>query len=200
MNKRTLHYLWTRLRPVKVWYLLLACLVFGVIGVVALRDNYTMMRTLHSQVYAADKNNADVVGSLNRLRTFVNSHMNTSLTSDSGVYPPIQLTNTYARLKQAEQDRVNDVTSKIYPDAQHHCEQLYPGSFSGGPRVPCIEQYVKDHGTTAMAIPEAVYKFSFATPRWSPDLAGISLALSGLFGVLAVLRFIAGRLLESLTR
>jgi hypothetical protein len=184
---------------VKTWYLLLACLVFGVIGVAALRDNYTTMRMLRSQVFAADQNNADVVGSLNRLRTYVNSHMNTNLASDSSVYPPIQLTHTYQRLQQAEKDRVNAATSKIYPDAQAHCEQLYPGSFSGGPRVPCIEQYVKDHGVTARTIPEAVYKFNFASPAWSPDLAGICLAMSGLFGVLGVLRFITGRILEALS-
>jgi hypothetical protein len=198
MNKRALHHLWVRLRPIKTWYFLLACLILSVLAVVALRENYTTMRTLRSQVYAADQNNADVVGALNRLRAYVNNHMNTSLTSDSTVYPPIQLTHTYERLQKAEQERVNAAASQIYTDAQHYCEQLYPGSFSGGPRVPCIEQYVKEHGIKAKAIPEAMYKFNFASPSWSPDLAGISLALSGLFGILTVLRFVAGRVLEEL--
>jgi len=198
MNKRTFHHLWVRLRPVRTWYLLVACLLFGLVSIVALRDNYTTMRVLRSQVYAADEQNADVVGALNRLRSHVNNHMNTSLTADSTVYPPIQLMHTYQRLQKAEQDRVNAASTQIYTDAQHYCEQLYPGSFSGGPRVPCIEQYVKEHGVKANPIPEAIYKFNFATPRWSPDLAGIMLALSALFAVLTILRFVAGRVLESL--
>jgi hypothetical protein len=170
-----------------------------VIAVAALRDNYTTMRALRSQVYAADKNNADVVGALNRLRSYVNNHMNTDLARDNSVYPPIQLSSTYQRLQKAEQDRVNAVAGQVYTDAQHYCEKLYPGSFSGGPRVPCIEQYVKEHVVTAKAIPEAMYKFNFATPSWSPDIAGISLVLAGLFAALTVLRFVAGRVLESLS-
>ncbi|HSX16820.1 MAG TPA: hypothetical protein VLH86_01825 [Patescibacteria group bacterium] len=200
MNKRSLHHLWTRIRPVRTWYLLLLCVIFGVIGVVSLRNNYATMVSLRSNVYAADRNNTDVVGALNKLRSFVNAHMNTSLADGSGVYPPIQLTHTYERLQAAEKARVADTTSKIYTDAQHHCEQLYPGSFSGGPRVPCIEQYVKDHGTTERTIPAELYKFNFATPTWSPDLAGITLAFSALFFALAVLRFVAGRILEAITR
>jgi hypothetical protein len=199
MNKRALHHLWVRLRPIKTWYFLAICLVFAVIAVAALRDNYTTMRALRSQVYAADKNNADVVGALNRLRSYVNNHMNTDLARDNSVYPPIQLSSTYQRLQKAEQDRVNAVAGQVYTDAQHYCEKLYPGSFSGGPRVPCIEQYVKEHVVTAKAIPEAMYKFNFATPSWSPDIAGISLVLAGLFAALTVLRFVAGRVLESLS-
>jgi hypothetical protein len=199
MNKRTLHHLWVRLRPIKTWYLLAICLMLGTISVIALRDNYTTMRVLRSQVYAADEQNADVVGSLNRLRRYVNNHMNTSLTADSTVYPPIQLMHTYQRLQKAEQDRVNAATGQVYTDAQHYCEQLYPGSFSGGPRVPCIEQYVKEHVVKPNPIPEAIYKFNFASPRWSPDLAGVTLALSAAFGAVTILRFVVGRVLESLS-
>lgn len=200
MNKRALHHVWTKIRPVRVWYLFAVALLFGVMCLLSLRANYATMVRLRSEVYAADKNNTDVVGALNRLRSFVNGHMNTSLESGTTVYPPIQLTYTYQRLQKAEQQRVNEANSKVYTDAQHYCEQLYPGSFSGGPRVPCIEQYVKGHQTNAQPVPQALYKFNFASPSWSPDLAGITLAFTAFFVSLAVLRFIAGRILESLTR
>jgi hypothetical protein len=183
-----------------VWYLLLAAIIFGTICVFSLRANYTTMTKLRAEVYAADQNNVDIIGSLDRLRSFVNQHMNTNLDSGNGVYPPIQLTHTYDRLQAAEKERVNTANSQIYTAAQSYCEGLYPGSFSGGPRVPCIEQYVKDHGTTAKTIPDGLYKFNFATPRWSPDLAGLTLLAAALFGTLAVLRFLVGRLLQSLTR
>lgn len=201
MSKRYLHHLWTLLRPVKTWYLLAAFVASAGICVLALRANYSTMVSLREAVYQADETNGNVEQALQELRAFVNGHMNTNLSRDSGtVYPPIQLKYTYERLKKAEQDRVNAVNSQIYTDAQHHCERLYPGSFSGGPRVPCIQQYVKDHGTQPKTIPADLYRFSFATPRWSPDLAGWTWVLSALFLFLAVVRFILGRLLQALTK
>ena len=199
MDKKYLHHVWTRIRPVKAWYFLAAGLVLGAISVVGLRQNYVGMTRLRSDVFLADKNNGDVEGSLQKLRAYVGGHMNTNLESDNGVYPPIQLKYTYERLTAAEQKRVDDNNSKVYTDAQHHCEELYPSSFSGGPRVPCIEQYVKDHGTTAKKIPDALYKFSFVTPRWSPDLAGWSMVLAALCFLLAALRIVAGLLLKRFT-
>jgi hypothetical protein len=206
MNKRYLHHIWTRIRPFKVWYFLIAFLVCALVCALALRSNYATMTSLRSDVYTADESDKDVVGALNRLRSYVNSHMNTGLETNSGVYPPIQLKHTYERLQQAEKsraERAQNSNSQVYTDAQSHCEALYPNSVSGGPRVPCIEQYVKDHGgasTTAKEIPDALYKFDFASPTWSPDLAGWSLVFAVLFLGLAALRFIAGRLLHSYTR
>ncbi len=201
MNKRYLHHIWTRIRPFKVWYFLVAFGVCVLICAIALRHNYAAMTSLRSEVYAADESNGDVVGALNRLRSYVNGHMNTSLETNSGVYPPVQLKHTYERLQEAAQAKANSHNTQIYTDAQHHCEQLYPGSFSGGPRVPCIEQYVKDHGgTTAAQIPDALYKFDFASPSWSSDLAGWSLVFAILSLLLAILRFTAGRILHYLTK
>jgi hypothetical protein len=201
MNKRYLHHLMTRLRPIKFWYFLIACVVFAGIGALALRGNYSTMSKLRTDVYTADQTNNDVVGALQRLRSYVNSHMNTSLETKSGVYPPIQLKHTYERLQAAEKAKAETGNAQVYTDAQKHCEQLYPGSVSGGPRVPCIEQYVKDHGgAVAKQIPDALYKFDFASPRWSPDLAGYNIVLAVLSLGLAVLRFIVGRILGHLTR
>jgi len=194
MNKRYLHHLWTRIRPIKTTYLVAAFIVFAGGAALALRHNYMQMTRLRSAVFVADQSGNGVEESLQKLRKYVGSHMNTNLATSDGVYPPIQLKYTYSRLQQAEQDRVNTTNSQIYTDAQHTCEAQYPGSFSGGPRVPCIEQYVKDHGTTARTIPDAMYKFNFASPTWSPDIAGWLLVLAVLSGVLAALRLGLGLL------
>jgi hypothetical protein len=169
-----------------------AFLVAGVGAAISLRDNYTTMTTLRSEVYQADKDNNGVEQSLDRLRAYVGSHMNTNLATNDGVYPPIQLKYTYARLQQAEEQRASDAASQIYTDAQHTCEAQYPGSFSGGPRVPCIEQYVKDHGVTARTIPDAMYKFNFASPRWSPDQAGWLVVCTAVLAAATALRFVVG--------
>ncbi len=200
MYKSYLHHLWTRIRPIKVWYLLAVTIVFALIGIFGMRANYQHMAVLRQAVYTTDQHNGDVEHALQNLRAFVGSHMNTSLASADGVYPPIQLKYTYERLQQAEKARVDSVNSAIYTDAQHTCEAKYPNSFSGGPRVPCIEQYVKDHGTSPRSIPDAMYKFDFASANWSMDTAGFGIALSILFGALTLLRLGLGIILKKVTR
>jgi hypothetical protein len=201
MHKRYLHHLWTVIRPIKTGYFLVAFIMTAAMCVLALRSNYQHMAELRTAVYVADEQNTNVESALQALRAYVNGHMNTSLTKGAGsVYPPIHLLHTYERLKKIEQERVNAVNSQVYTEAQRSCEQQYPGSFSGGPRVPCIEAYVKSHGTTARPIPQDLYKFSFASPSWSPDFAGWTLALSILLLVLTILRFLAGRLLKALSK
>lgn len=158
------------------------------------------MVQLRQAVYTADQQNGNVEQALQALRAFVGSHMNTTLATNDGVYPPIQLKYTYERLQQAEKNRVDQVNSAVYTDAQHYCERLYPNSFSGGPRVPCIEQYVKAHGASVRSIPDAMYKFDFASASWSFDMAGWGLGLAIVFGVLAGLRFAGGYVIERFTR
>lgn len=83
----------------KTWHFLALCVLFSVICVLALRDNYQTMTELRDQVYVADKNDGNVEGALQDLRSHVTSHMNTNLSSGhNSVYPPIQLKYTYQRL------------------------------------------------------------------------------------------------------
>lgn len=200
MDNRHLHHLWTRIRPVKTWYLLLAFVVCGTVCVFALRQNNLHMISLRNQVYQADKDNGDVEAALRQLRSYVYAHMNTNLSAGAdAVYPPIQLKYTYQRLAEAAQTQTEAANSQIYTDAQHYCEQLYPGSFSGGPRVPCIQSYVTSHGVKASTVPDSLYKFAFASPAWSPDLAGWSLAATAILGLAAALRLALGWWLKKRT-
>lgn len=194
MNKRYLHHLWTRIRPIRTRYLVVAFLISATVAVVALRNNYTTMVTLREEVYSADREGEGVEAALQALRAHVNGHMNTSLSSGpEGVYPPIQLKETYQRLVDAEQRRFEAANAQLYTEAQNHCEASNPDSFSGRSRVPCIQQYVKDHGKSPREIPDAVYKFDFASPSWSPDLAGWSVVVSTILLVLAAVRFALGK-------
>lgn len=200
MDKKQLHHLWTRLRPIKVWYLLVLFLVMTMVAALALRANNLRMIELRQAVYTADEQNKDVEGTLQRLRSYVYAHMNTRLASgDDAVYPSVQLKYTYQRLQEAEKARAQAASSAVYSEAQTYCEQRNT-DFSGRGRVPCIEQYVTEHGTKPKTIPDAMYKFDFISPRWSPDLAGFSTALAALFLLLLVLRIAAGYALKRFTR
>lgn len=202
MNKQFWHHIWaTRVRPVKVWYLVAALLVSMVICLLALRHNNQRMGVLRDAVYVADENNGDVVAALQKLQKHVTSHMNTSLTAGSSVYPPIQLKYTYERLQSEANTAYNQANAAIYTDAQKHCEQQNATDFSGRNRVPCIEKYVSDHGgTPAPAIPDSLYKFNFASPVWSPDLAGWSLLTGVVILALLIIRLVLGWLLPKLTK
>jgi len=194
MNKRYLHHLWTYVRRVRVWHLLLLFLLFAVVSVFALRANNLGMVRLRDAVYTADKNGTNVEQSLQNLRAYVQTHMNTDLSDgNTGVYPPIQLKYTYERLQQAEQQRVTGANAALYPAAQAFCQAQNSSDFSGRNRIPCIENYVSQYGTKAQTIPDSLYKFSFISPSWSPDLAGWSLVFSILCLVLAVIRLIVAR-------
>jgi hypothetical protein len=192
MNKRHLHHLWTKVRFLKPWYFLVAAVVFTIICVFALRANNQHMIKLRTALYSADQHNTDVQGALNRLQAYVTAHMNTNLSTGTSVYPPIQLKYTYDRLVQAQSGQLSQTNTELYSQAQQYCEQQNPVDFSGHNRVPCIEQYVSSRTPDAVqlpAIPDALYKFSFATPSWSPDLAGWSMVLAVFSGLLAMVTF-----------
>jgi hypothetical protein len=105
MNKRHLHHVWRLYRKASPWYFLAALLVFGVICLVSLRHNNEEMVRLRTAVYTADQGNGNVEGALRTLRTYVYSHMNTSLASGpNAVHPPIQLKYTYERLEQSQEE------------------------------------------------------------------------------------------------
>ena len=195
MNKRRLHHLWVKLRLIKPWYFLVLALISGVLCVSALRHNNQHMAVLKKAVINADQENGDVQTALRDLQNYVTTHMNTDLTSGPNpVYPPIQLKYTYERLVQAQSDAASAANGHIYTDAQHYCEQQNSTDVSGRNRVPCIEQYVTAHGgQAAKPIPDSLYKFSFVSPRWSPDLAGWSLLATILFALLFVISFITNR-------
>lgn len=187
MDKRYVHHLWTQARAIKPLYFLAIAVASGVVCVFALRANNLEMARLRDAVYAADKNNGNVQKALQDLQVYVTSHMNTDLaTGPNSPYPPIQLQYTYDRLVTAAGEAASAANAKIYTDAQAYCEQQNSKDFSGRNRVPCIQQYVLSHGVNLPNIPDAMYKFNFLSPIWSPDLAGWSMIASGLSLILCV--------------
>lgn len=202
MNKRQLHHLWTKVRWIKPWYFLILALISGVVCVYALRANNMHMVTLRDAVYSADKNNTDIQKPLQELQAYVTTHMNTDLNAGkNSVYPPIQLKYTYDRLVQARTEQLAKANGDVYSQAQAHCEAQNSTDVSGRNRVPCIQQYVQSHSAqTLPPIPDALYKFAFVTPRWSPDLAGWSMVITILAGLLFIITFAAGRLFRRYDR
>lgn len=195
MTKRYLHNLWRKLRSVNPWLLSALFLISFGIYIYALRQNDLTTIKLRDAVYQADQQNGDVEAALRNLREFIYSHMGTSLTKGANaIYPPIQLKYRYDRLVAAERARVEALNSRLYTNAQNYCEQQFPHGLSGSGRIPCVQQYIAAHGgVTEQAIPDALYKFDFVPPVWSPDLAGFSLLAAMIFLLLFIVRLALGR-------
>jgi hypothetical protein len=201
MDKRTAHYILTRLRRVPLAYIMAAGFIFASIAVISLRHNNLHMSELRDAVYAADENGKGVDEALQELRAYVTAHMNTNLTSDNGVYPPIQLKYTYSRLVQKAGANTANANASVYHNAQKYCEGQIPTGFSGRYRLDCIEDYVQSHGGAPVTnIPDSLYKFDFVSPTWSPDLAGFSVVLAVLMFVFSAAVFIARLILDHLTK
>jgi hypothetical protein len=172
---------------------LVASLFFLVVALFALRSNNLTMLKLKDEVYAADKNNGDVEAAMHKLREYVYQHMNTDLAGGPGaIRPPLQLKYRYERLVAGERQRVANVNANVYTQAQAACERQIPQGVSGGGRVQCIKDYVARNGAHEKQIPDALYKFDFVSPAWSPDLAGWTLVLSAIFGLLFAVRILLG--------
>lgn len=198
MNKRQIHHYYKKLSWIKPWHFLVLALISGAICVMALRANNQQMIELRQAVYAADKDGGDVQAPLKELQSYVTSHMNTSLNSGkTTVYPPIQLKYTYERLVTANNDAFAKANQQLYTEAQGHCERTNPAGSSGGSRIPCIQEYVQTRSTAKPAkIPDALYKFAFVSPKWSPDLAGWSMVLAATSVLLFAVTFISNRWLK----
>lgn len=193
MNKRHLHHVWTIARKVSYWYFLVAAIIFGFISINALRSNNLTAIKLREDLLEVDKSNGDIELALRNLRSYVYSHMNTSLASSGGVYPPIQLKYRYDRLVTAEAERVKQANSgvDVNAQAQQYCEQTQPSSFYGAGRLGCIREYIDTHPVKTeqpKAIPDSLYKFDFVSPKWTPDLAGITMVASLFSGLLFIVK------------
>lgn len=182
----------SKLRAASSWYFVVGLIVSSSVALVSLRNNNLMALKLRDKVNQVDKDNGDIEVALKELRQYVYGHMNTNLAEgQNAIKPPIQLKYRYERLWKAA--NVTPDNSKVYTDAQNYCEKTQSQGFFGASRLDCIQDYVVKHGQLAAAIqtiPDSLYKFDFASPVWSPDLAGWSLVVAGVCGLLLIVRIL----------
>jgi hypothetical protein len=157
---------------------------FVALSLVGLTSNSQGAKDRYDALIAVDQAGGDVETALNDLRVYIYSHMNTQIGSELGVKPPIQLSGTYSRLVEAEDARVAKANEEVYARAQAECEAQYGAGALRSGRVPCVQEYIDKNSVKANTIEDDFYKFDFVPPRWSADLAGFSILLAGIFGLL----------------
>lgn len=197
MDKSKVHHYWVAFKKPSLYVLVVGTILFSGLAVYGLRANNLRMLELKEAVYVADEQNGDIEGALQELRSYVNTHMNTKLRSDDATEPPIQLVNQFNRYIQAEQAKIdNNDGNRVYRDAQAKCET---GAIPLTARAQCIQEYIVANGGSSVQFsvpPKELYTFDFVSPRWSPDLAGISIVLAAICGTLLILRLALGRFMK----
>lgn len=162
-------------------------LVFVALSFVGLSLNSHEAKQRYDTLIAVDQAGGDVEAALNDLRVYIYSHMNTQIGSETGIRPPIQLQGTYERIVAEREREAGQTNEELYQQAQDDCERRNPSGFSGSNRLDCIAAYVDANGVQEgvdIVVEDDLYKFDFAPPRWSADLAGLSILFSILFGIL----------------
>lgn len=185
------HHTTLRSLVITIWGVLVLTVLAASIAVTGLIENSLEAKQRYETLLAVDAAGGDVEKALLDLRSFMYAHMNTTIGSDMGVYPPIQLSGTYNRLVLAEKERVKLVNESLYAKAQEECEKQFPTGFSGGGRIPCITEYVAKNAVTEQAIPEGLYKYDFVSPKWSADKAGYGIAITVILLIVFLIQLIA---------
>lgn len=144
-------------------------------SLLALRANYLGAAPYIEAVFKADQENGNIELALYELRTYTYSHMNVDLARISGTRPPVQLKHRYEQLVEAEKKRVLLTNDVIVRQGENICGQQFPDNANRIARTQCVQDYVLTNGTKEQVIQDALYKFDFVSPRWSPDLAGWSI-------------------------
>lgn len=190
ISKRNVHHMFVLLRRVKVWQLIVIFMVLFVWSAVMLRQNSLHMITLRQAVERADEQNSDIDNKLNDLRGYIASHMNTNM-GDRGIY----LEHSYQRAyDQAVQDAQQGGGASVYQQADKECQGLFSKTASYQAYVQCVTDKTAATNAaqdpiSAIKAPSAdLFRYNFAAPRWSPDLAGWGVLATILVGILIILR------------
>ena len=169
-----------RKKKIKTWLLVVVFLFSILITVGLLRRNNIKMIELRNQVIVADEQNKDVKLAIEKLNYHVFHHVNTKIVR------PIELVHGYNRAAKASIDAASRGNGRdIYGEATQACERR-------GIPVPSIAQCAADYALAnnpgvdpaKVNLPDKnLFKYSFTSPIWVPDAAGLSIVLTGVIGL-----------------
>lgn len=176
-----------RKRRVKLWHLFAAVFVLVLASLYLLRQNNLRMVELRNLVIQADEQQTDVAGALERLNEHVFHHMNTEIVR------PIELVTSYNVQAQAILEKASKGSGRdIYAEATAACERqgIPPTTIA-----QCAANYAIENNQgidpAEIQLPDKdQFVYSFATPLWTPDLAGFSVLLTVVAAAWLLLRLI----------
>jgi hypothetical protein len=189
----------------RTWQLALLLIPLVFVSATLLRMNNLGMVERRQAVLNADQaGDVDALKrSLTDLQQFVSHHMNTDM--GNGLYLQYSYDKAYDAALSAAADSTNP-NSAVYQQASVECRSRYQGyqaSFRAD-YVQCVIDRVSSLAPEAektAALPSADnYRFAYASPLWSPDFAGLFVALSAIVVVLIIIRSLAYWLFRLIVR
>ena len=186
-QKKFLHH-W-RKKHIKTWQLTVALFIMVGLSVFSLRANNLKMVELRSNVVQADIKQTGLPQAIEALNYHVFHHMNTQIVR------PVELVNTYNIQAQAAIEAASKNGRDIYAEATAACERR-------GIPLTSIAQCAADYAVAnnpnvdaqKIKLPDKnLFIYTFASPLWTPDLAGFSLLITGV-----VILWLTARLAEYL--
>ena len=202
-DKRKLHHKLAVLKKVKTWQLLILLVIFAVGAAFMLRQNNLQMVELRNLVTKADEEAGDTKTALVNLQHYVSQHMNTSL--GNGIY----LQETYQRAYAAAVQQAVNTTNpqaKLYEQVELECRPVYERTRSFPAYTLCAKERLDKLAPNQDALanvktPSAdLYHYNFVSPLISFDGAGIFVILTGVTGLVIVIRFMAYLVLKVMLR
>jgi hypothetical protein len=203
MNKRSLHTTFSVIKRVRTWQLVVMLLIGLVLSAAFLRLNNLEMDKRRTAVMQADKlaDREATKQGLIELQRYVSAHMNTSL--GNGFY----LEHQYNRDKEAALTAATSTTnpnSAVYQQASIECRNRFQGGVASfrNDYVACVAERVRalspsTDPSVGLKLPKAEsYYYNFASPLWSPDLAGIMVLFCLIVTSVILLRAIAAVVLR----
>lgn len=164
-----------RKKVIPTWQLMVVLLILVTGSVLALRQNNLNMVKLRDNVVAADERGEGVQEELTKLNSYVFKHMNTQ------VVRPIELVNTYNRqAQQVIQAAQRGSGRDIYAEGTAACERR---GIPLSSIAQCITDYANKNAPSVaqqkISLPDkSLFTYSFISPMWTPDLAGILVLLT----------------------
>lgn len=202
VDKRTVRRSIKQLQVIKTWQLVILLILLLFIAATFLRLNNTGMISRRNAVAAADKSgDIDQISQrLYDLQRYAAAHMN----ADPGV---LYLHDQYNRDVQRQAEAASQTGSLKALEIRRQAEEVCKPQFNGwSPAyVQCyvneLNKHPSDEVSAQLTPPSsALYRYSFVSPRWSPDFAGWSLVLSALVTLVIIGRLIGLILLRILLK
>lgn len=201
-NRRQIKRSIKQLQSVKTWQLVILLFIMVFIASTFLRLDNIGMAERRDAVLTADKSGDqnEIKSRLYELQRYVSAHMNTDMGS-------IYLENQY---KLATQEALgatangDNPNGNIYKKAQDVCAPRF--THYSQAYLQCTVDYLSQYGpaddpTSLAKLPKAnAYRYSYASPVWSPDFAGFSVLLCLLIVVVIVGRLLSLMLLKAMLK
>ncbi|MEX0668511.1 MAG: hypothetical protein WD061_02125 [Candidatus Saccharimonadales bacterium] len=172
----------------KTWHFIGISIILLGLAIVGLRNNNIEVNNIRAQIEALDTQGEDVRDMVETdLKDFVFSHMNASV--------EIFLAGAYNRkVTQAQEDINQSGQAQVYQDAMDQCDR------EGRPlheNTQCVRDYMiarmdDNMDLSALDISRADFTYRYYSPKWTPDMAGLSLlgaAISGLIAFILYIRY-----------